>query len=55
MTLDVATVLPVCVRCTLELRDRWLRLLTVESLHAWLDAFDNLTDTEASIYCRCVP
>ncbi len=58
MTLPIfappARTIPVCVRLTLELRDRWLRLLTVEALHAWIDAFDSLTDAEASVYCRCV-
>lgn len=46
--------LPVTVRVAIELRGIWLRTLRVETFRHWLDAFESLTDAEASLYARRV-
>ena len=46
------TPLPVTVRVALDLREIWLRTLRVETFRQWLDAFESLTDAEASLYAR---
>lgn len=42
------------VRFVVEMRRRWLSLMTVETFRAWLDALEALSFDDAMAYARAV-